>query len=725
MAAIARENMNVSLDRKPSSTHGSTMRPDILNRYFTPLSALEGIGAKTAKLFARLLGLPESQEPHLIRLITHIPNGVIDRRNMPEIAFAAEGEMVTLKVRVDRHQPSPQGRPNIPHRVFCHDETGEIGLAYFRAKSTWLERQFTVGETVLVSGKMEWFNGRPTMVHPDHVVSFADAASMPMIEPVYPLTSGLSLRGVTKAIHNALNNLPELPEWQDKNFVIKNTFKTFNESINHIHKVVDPIDLDKQSKTVRRLAYDELLAGQLAISLVRSRLKKSCGLELKGTGHLKAAIRNSLPYTLTAGQEQAVREIDHDMASPERMIRLLQGDVGSGKTVVAMMAMAQAAEAGYQSALMAPTEVLARQHFATLEPVARSAGLSLEILTGREKGTVRETIYAGLASGSINIVVGTHALFQEAVSYHRLGLAIIDEQHRFGVHQRLALSAKGAATDLLVMTATPIPRTLVLTTFGDMDVSKLTEKPVGRLPIKTVSIPFERMEEVIDRIGAALKDGKKAYWICPLVEETEEVDATAAIDRHRDLQDRFGNQVELVHGRMAGVEKDAAMASFKTGQARILVATTVVEVGVDVPDATIMVIEHAERFGLSQLHQLRGRIGRGSEASICLLLYRGPLGEISRKRIAIMRETEDGFRIAEEDLKLRGEGEILGTRQSGMPGFRIASLSEHADLLETARNDSQLILNTDPNLISERGQALRILLYLFERDAAIQLLKAG
>ncbi len=701
------------------------MRPDILNRYFTPVSSLEGIGAKTAKLFGKLLGLPQGEEPRLIRLLTHIPTGVIDRRNMPEIAYAAEGALVTLKVRVDRHQPAPQGRPNMPHRVFCHDETGEIGLVYFRAKSVWLERQFPVGETVLVSGKMEWFNGRPTMVHPDHVVNLADAASFPMIEPVYPLTGGLSLRAVTKAVHNALKDLPVLPEWQDKHFMAKHSFKSFNECLSHIHNITDPIDLDIQSLFVRRLAYDELLAGQLAISLVRSRMKRSAGLELKGTGQLQSAIREALPYKLTGSQELAVSEISADMASKERMIRLLQGDVGSGKTVVAMMAMAQAAEAGYQSALMAPTEVLARQHFATLEPIAKSVGLKLAILTGREKGAVREAIYEGLANGDINIVVGTHALFQEAVNYHRLGLAIIDEQHRFGVHQRLALSSKGAATDLLVMTATPIPRTLVLTTFGDMDVSKLTEKPIGRLPIKTVSIPFERIEEVIDRIGAALKDGKKAYWICPLVEETEETDATAVIDRHRDLADRFGNQVELVHGRMSGPEKDAAMAAFKSGDARVLVATTVVEVGVDVPDATIMVIEHAERFGLSQLHQLRGRIGRGSEASICLLLYRGPLGEMSHKRIAIMRETEDGFRIAEEDLKLRGEGEILGTRQSGTPGFRIASLSEHTDLLEAARDDSRLILNTDPDLMSERGKALRILLYLFERDAAIQLLKAG
>ncbi|MGB8817136.1 MAG: ATP-dependent DNA helicase RecG [Rhizobiaceae bacterium] len=701
------------------------MRPEILNRYFIPVSSVSGIGPKTARLFARLFGLGEDEEPKLIRLLTHIPSGVIDRRNMPEIAFAAEGAIVTLKVRVDRHQPSPSGRPNVPHRVFCHDETGEIGLVYFRAKPAWLEKLYPIGETVLVSGKMEWFNGRPTMVHPDQVMSAEDLDKFPLIEPVYPLTSGLGQRQVAKAIHAALEGLPVLPEWQDAAFVRNHTFKTFNEALADIHSLSDPIDLEEQSPLIRRLAYDEFLAGQLAISLVRRRLRRVVGTAMATNGTVTAVVRAALPFQLTSSQETAIAEISADMAAPDKMIRLLQGDVGSGKTVVALMAMAQAAENGFQSALMAPTEVLARQHFATLEPLARAAGMRLAILTSREKGREREEILRGLADGSFQVVVGTHALFQEAVVYHRLGLAVVDEQHRFGVHQRLALSAKGEAADLLVMTATPIPRTLVLTAFGDMDVSRLTDKPAGRQPIKTVSLPFERMEEVIDRIGSALKDGKKAYWICPLVEETEETDATAAIDRYRDLQDRFGNRVALVHGRMSGQEKDAAMASFKSGETRVLVATTVVEVGVDVPDATIMVIEHAERFGLSQLHQLRGRIGRGSEASVCLLLYRGPLGETARRRIEIMRETEDGFRIAEEDLKLRGEGEILGTRQSGTPGFRIASLSAHVDLLESARADSRLILETDPDLKTPRGEALRLLLYLFEKDQAIKLLTAG
>lgn len=701
------------------------MRPAILNRYFTPVSSIEGVGPKTVRLFATLFGMAENEEPKLIRLLTHIPTGVIDRRHMPEIAFAAEGAIVTLKVRVDRHQPSPRGRPNMPHRVYCHDETGEIALVYFRAKGAWLDKLFPVGETVIVSGKMEWFNGRPSMVHPDQVMPLADLGRFPLVEPVYPLTAGLGQKLVAKAIAAALQGLPELPEWDDPAFAAKNSFKNFNQSLTHIHSVTDPIDLDAQSPLIRRLAYDEFLAGQLAIAMVRQRIRRVRGAAMPGDGTLRRHVLDALPFRLTGAQEAAIREISADMASPEKMIRLLQGDVGSGKTVVALMAMAQAAECGFQSALMAPTEVLARQHFATLEPLARAAGLKLAILTGREKGSVRSGILDGLADGTIHAVVGTHALFQDAVSYHRLGLAIVDEQHRFGVHQRLALTNKGEAADLLVMTATPIPRTLVLTTFGDMDVSRLTEKPVGRLPIKTVSIPFERIEDVIARIGTALEQGKKAYWICPLVEETEETDATAAIDRHRDLADRFGPQVEIVHGRMAGPEKDAAMAAFKSGTARILVATTVVEVGVDVPDATIMVIEHAERFGLSQLHQLRGRIGRGSGASVCLLLYKGPLGEVAKRRIEIMRETEDGFRIAEEDLRLRGEGEILGTRQSGTPGFRIARLFDHADLLETARADARLILERDPQLVSSRGEALRLLLYLFERDEAVRLLKAG
>jgi ATP-dependent DNA helicase RecG len=407
------------------------------------------------------------------------------------------------------------------------------------------------------------------------------------------------------------------------------------------------------------------------------------------------------------------------------MLRLLQGDVGSGKTVVALLAMARAVEAGGQAALMAPTEILARQHLATVAPLAERAGLRTAILTGREKGRERSDTLAGLADGSIDIVIGTHALFQEAVTFQNLAFAVVDEQHRFGVHQRLAMTAKGDAPDMLVMTATPIPRTLVLTAFGDMDVSKLTEKPAGRQPVRTVTLPMERLSELVGRIRDAVTEGQKIYWICPLVEESEEAKLMSAQERYDALKPVFGDRLGLVHGRMKGADKDAAMRAFKEGETRVLVATTVIEVGVDVPDATIMVIEHAERFGLAQLHQLRGRVGRGSKPSSCVLLYKEPLSETATRRLSVMRETEDGFVIAEEDLKLRGEGELLGTRQSGTPGFQVARIEFHADLLEAARDEARLILSRDPDLQSERGEALRLLLYLFGRDEAVRLLRAG
>ncbi len=407
------------------------------------------------------------------------------------------------------------------------------------------------------------------------------------------------------------------------------------------------------------------------------------------------------------------------------MIRLLQGDVGSGKTIVALIAMADVVEAGRQAALMAPTEILARQHFERMRPLAAAAGLRVALMTGRDKAAERRQGLAALAAGEIDIVVGTHALFQESVAFRDLGFAVVDEQHRFGVHQRLALAGKGEAVDLLVMTATPIPRTLVLAYFGDMDVSALTEKPPGRMPIDTRAIPLERLDEVVAAIGRAIAGGARAYWICPLVEESEALDVAAAEERAAALRQIFGDAVGLVHGRMKGPEKDAAMERFQRGETKALVATTVVEVGVDVPEATIMVIEHAERFGLAQLHQLRGRVGRGAGRSSCLMLYKGPLGEAARARLEIVRETEDGFRIAEEDLRLRGEGDVLGARQAGAPGFRLARLEIHGALLAIARAQAQAALAKGDRLRGEENRGLRLLLYLFERDEAVRLLEAG
>ncbi|MBD9623010.1 ATP-dependent DNA helicase RecG [Ensifer sp. ENS06] len=701
------------------------MRPALLDPLFSPLDTLPGIGPKIGELYARLLGRETIEDCRVVDLVFHAPHSLIDRRQQPGIAHAPQGVIVTITGRVDRHQPPPRGKPNLPYRVFLHDETGELALTYFRVKGNWLEKSLPVDETVIVSGKVDWFNGRPSMVHPDYAVRASEAENLPLVEPVYGLTAGLSPRILRKSIEAAVARVPDMPEWMDDALLTRQGFSTAAESFRALHDPRDATDLDPQAPARRRLAYDEFLAGQLSLALVRQRLRKVAGVPVHATGVLSRPVIDALPFSLTASQSTAIADILKDMAGTERMLRLLQGDVGSGKTMVALMAMLAAVESGGQAVLMAPTEILARQHHATLARMAASAGIAIDVLTGRTKGKERDAILERIASGETRMVIGTHALFQDTVSYKELTLAVVDEQHRFGVHQRLRLTAKGISPHMLVMTATPIPRTLVLAAFGDMDVSKLTEKPAGRKPIQTVTIPTERVGDIVDRLDAALREGKKAYWICPLVEESEAVDVMSAEERYEGLAKRFGNNVGLVHGRMNGAEKDAVMLAFKNGEIRLLVATTVVEVGVDVPDATIMVIEHAERFGLAQLHQLRGRVGRGDEASTCILLYKGPLGETGRARLSILRDSEDGFLIAEEDLKLRGEGELLGTRQSGTPGFRIASLEAHGDLLEIARKDAAYVIERDPDLTSERGEALRTLLYLYRRDEAIRFLRAG
>ncbi|MEI2301063.1 ATP-dependent DNA helicase RecG [Ensifer sp. MJa1] len=701
------------------------MRPALLDPLFSPLDTLPGIGPKIGELYAKLLGREAIEDCRVVDLVFHAPHSLIDRRQQPGIAHAPQGVIVTITGRVDRHQPPPRGKPNLPYRVFLHDETGELALTYFRVKGNWLEKSLPVDEIVIVSGKVDWFNGRPSMVHPDYAVRAAEAENLPLVEPVYGLTAGLSPRTLRKSIEAAVTRVPDMPEWIDDALLEKQGFESAADSFRALHEPRDATDIDPQARARRRLAYDEFLAGQLSLALVRQRLRKVAGTPVHATGLLSRPVINALPFSLTASQSTAIADILKDMAGTERMLRLLQGDVGSGKTMVALMAMLAAVESGGQAVLMAPTEILARQHHATLARMAAPAGVTIDVLTGRTKGKERDAILERIASGETRMVIGTHALFQDTVNYQNLTLAVVDEQHRFGVHQRLRLTAKGISPHMLVMTATPIPRTLVLAAFGDMDVSKLTEKPAGRKPIQTVTIPTERTGDIVDRLDVALRESKKAYWICPLVEESEAVDVMSAEERYQSLAKRFGNHVGLVHGRMNGAEKDAVMLAFKNGEIRLLVATTVVEVGVDVPDATIMVIEHAERFGLAQLHQLRGRVGRGDEASTCILLYKGPLGETGRARLSILRDSEDGFLIAEEDLKLRGEGELLGTRQSGTPGFRIASLEAHGDLLEIARKDAAYVIERDPDLTSARGEALRTLLYLYRRDEAIRFLRAG
>ena len=704
------------------------MRPSQLQPLFASAQSLAGIGPRLALLLRKALALPAGvTEPRVADLLWHLPTGVIDRRAEPHVADAAPGSIVTLKVRVLRHKPSPRGNHKAPYKVTVEDDSGRLDLVFFHAERKFLERQLPEGEVRYVSGRIERYGEALQMTHPDYIVAEEARGELPLLEPVYPLTAGLSGKVLVKAARQALQRVPELPEWQRADWLASREWPPFGEAIRHLHQPEDASDISPGSKYWQRLAYDELLAGQLALGLVRQQVKAQRGRAVTGDGRIRAKILAALPFALTNSQTSALAEIEADIAAPFRMLRLLQGDVGSGKTVVALMSMAVAVEAGAQACLMAPTEVLARQHMETIQPLADAAGLRIAVLTGREKGRARKDILTRLAEGGIDILIGTHALFQEDVVFRDLAFAVIDEQHRFGVHQRLALQAKGGdgGANVLVMTATPIPRTLLMTHYGDLDVSRLTEKPAGRKPVVTKAVPLEAIERLIERIKAQLAEGAQVYWVCPLIETSETADLAAAEERHAHLVQYLGECVGLLHGGMSATAKDETMAAFASNQLEVLVATTVIEVGVNVPNANIMVIEHAERFGLAQLHQLRGRVGRGSRESYCMLLYKSPLGQVAEQRLEMMCDTEDGFRIAEKDLELRGGGEVLGARQSGLPEFRVANVPGFEVLLAAARDDAQLVLDSDPKLESPRGQALRTLLYLFECDEAVRLFRAA
>ncbi|QDO98905.1 ATP-dependent DNA helicase RecG [Ferrovibrio terrae] len=703
------------------------MRPESLFPAFAPITSLKGCGPKLAPLVEKLVG-----GGRVLDLWWHLPSGLIDRRYRPAIAEAEPGRIATLEITVDRHLPPRNSR--MPYKVQCHDGSGRLTLVFFNGREDFLKKSLPEGETRIVSGMVELFDGQVQMTHPDRMGTLAEIEQMASIEPVYPLTAGVAARTLGKIINGALERVMELPEWLDPAWQKREGFPAWREALLTAHKPERLADIEKDTPVRRRLAYDELLANQLALLLVRRRLKRQTGRKLTGDGRLRDRLEKLLPWPLTNAQRQANAEIAADIASERRMLRLLQGDVGSGKTMVALNALLLCIESGAQGALMAPTEILARQHAETLAPYCLQLGITIALLTGRDKGKARAALLQRLADGEIDILIGTHALFQDDVVFKDLALAVIDEQHRFGVSQRLGLAAKGArdkgGVDILVMTATPIPRTLSLTAYGDMDVSKLTEKPPGRSPVDTRTIASDRYLDVVAAVTRKIQSGEQVYWVCPLVEENEQLDLAAAAERHSALklalEPELGDgSIGLVHGKMTPSEKDAAMEAFSAGRSKLLVATTVIEVGVDVPNATLIVIEHAERFGLAQLHQLRGRVGRGGKPGACLLVYSGPLGETAKSRLKIIRETDDGFLIAEEDLRLRGAGEVLGTRQSGLPEFRTADLAAHADLLVVARDDAKLILERDPKLASDRGKALLALLYLFERDAAIQYLQSG
>ncbi|WP_294310144.1 ATP-dependent DNA helicase RecG [uncultured Sphingomonas sp.] len=684
------------------------MRPDILNPLFAEVTSLKGVGPGLAKPLERL------RIARVVDVAFHLPTGHIDRFARDELMVSDAGRVIAIPLTVKEHRVSSS--PRGPTRVRAEDAAGNsVALVYFGGNSGWVKKLLPIGETKIVSGRLDLYGQDLQIVHPDLGDSTEGFRER---EAIYPLSEGITSRRLGALAVQAVERSPDLPEWIEPGLKAQRGWPDWRDALARIH--ADPAD----AKARERLGYDEVFANQLAMTLVRADTRKRRGRALNGDGRLRDMLK--LPYTLTGAQSRTVREIEGDLAQDAPMLRLLQGDVGAGKTLVAAMAMLIAVEAGAQAAMLAPTEILARQHYETLRKTLAGLPLEIAVLTGRDKGKAREATLMALAAGEIDILVGTHAIFQETVTYRDLALVVVDEQHRFGVAQRMMLSAKGKAPPhLLAMTATPIPRTLTLANYGEMDVSRLDEMPPGRQPIETRVVSEDRLDEVVNALGRHLSDGGQAYWVCPLVEESEKSDLAAAEMRAETLRTRFGERVGLVHGKMKPAEKDAVMEAFAGGRLGVLVATTVIEVGVDVPNATLIVIEHADRFGLAQLHQLRGRVGRGGGLSRCLLLRGSHLSETSRARLALMRETNDGFRIAEEDLRLRGAGELLGTRQSGEMAFRLATPENMADLMQCAQDDARLLIDRDGGLEAPRGAAARTALYLFERDAGVALLRSG
>ena len=695
-------------------------RPSQLFSLFASTTDLPGIGARLASILNKRIGNT------VIDVLRHLPVGVIDRNITNNVQACENGEMVTIIADIISADIPPP-RTSRPARFTVSSDGQVFELIFFRAKADYLSRILPIGERRIISGRLDRYDGRMQISHPDYILSLDKRDDMPAMEPVYPLSQGLKPKILRNAIQTGLRRLPGLPEWIDPQLCRRFNWPDYATAMKQAHAPQTIRDISPDSPVRMRLAYDELLANQIALQIIRNKaIRSDAGRSLCSAGKLRAALLAQLPYQMTGAQQRVTDEILRDMHSPTRMLRLLQGDVGSGKTLVAVLAMLEAVENKTQAALLAPTEILARQHYDTISSMLEGHGVEIALLTGQMKAAERNQTLERISSGSCHIVIGTHALLSDTVNFSDLGLAVVDEQHRFGVRQRLILGQKGQHTDVLVMTATPIPRTLAMTAYGDLTTSILDEKPAHRKQIKTALVSQERVDEIIQRLQSAFASQQRAYWICPLVEETDNSDYEAAESRYRLLCKLLPDaNAQLAHGKMKSAERDTAMQLFASGGSQLLVATTVVEVGVDVPQASIIIIEHAERFGLAQLHQLRGRVGRGSAESYCLLLYKSPLNETAKSRLNTMRNHDDGFIIAEEDLRLRGPGEVLGQRQSGLPEFKLADLAVHSELIGIARQQAEQIIQSDPDLSQPESAPYRALLSLFEKDVAVQFLASG
>ncbi len=684
------------------------MRDERLFPLFQSLDALPGIGPKLKPALEHLV-----EGETVWDLLLHMPERWLDRRPVDSFENLTPGEVATVRGEV--HAVKAPYNDRAPTRIEMYDGTGFLTVTYFRADPRWLQGQFPIGRERIISGRVDEYKGERQMSHPDYVLDPAKGELPPPVEPIYPLTAGLTNKRVHSTVKAALDLVPaDLPEWIDPALIAREKWPGFRDALVGIH-APDEWDEDRFALCRTRLAYDEALARELTFARARAARTKTQAYSIPLAPDALNFLVKSLPFKPTKAQIRATKEIMADLAEPHPMRRMLQGDVGSGKTLVGAFSAVQAAAGGFQTAFMAPTEVLARQQYETLNTLLSPLGYTVAVLTGRDKGKAREATLMALADGSIQIIAGTQALFQEGVSYRKLGLVIVDEQHRFGVADRMRLAGKGEAPHVLVMSATPIPRTLAQSIQGDLELSVLDEKPAGRQPVETRAIPDSRIEDVIEATGRALKRGERAFWVCPRVDVDDE-DGSSAVARAAMLRDVLGVPVGLVHGRLKGEEKDTALEDFRTGRTKLLVATTVIEVGVDVAEATIMVIERAEGFGLAQLHQLRGRVGRGDKPSFCLLLFRAPLTEMARARLDTLRHTEDGFEIAEADFKLRGPGDLLGKRQSGLINYRLIDLTTHSDLIPIARQDARLAIEKAEAMTPERAAALAVLSQLLSPD---------
>ena len=681
---------------------------------FSSVKKIKGVGPVISKK------LSDKGIENKIDLFLNLPTGAIDRRFCPKLDQLEVGVISTIFVRPVKYT-IPRFR-NLPNRVTCKDEYGSIDIIFFNSRESYIKQILPLNEEVVISGKVGFYKNKYQMTNPDYIQSIDREKDITKIMAKYSSVAGISPKTIQKIYKEEIEKLKDIGEWHSQDFLKKMDWPTWYDAIYNLHNPVNVSDVNKESKFYQRLAFDEIFSNFLIFSEIKKRIKKLIKVSKVIDEDNLLRIKKMLPFTLTESQQGALKEILTDISSERKMLRVLQGDVGSGKTAVAMIAAYLTVKSGYQVAFLCPTELLAKQHFLLFKKILENENLSVQLLTSKIKSSEQADTRFQLSQNKIDIVVGTHSLFQEKTTFNNLGLIVIDEQHKFGVQQRINLSLKGSVnTDVLLMTATPIPRTLILTNYGDMDISTINEKPFNNTTINTLAKPAEQMDDVIVFLKKRLDENDQVYWVTPLIEESEKLKLTPAVKRYEYLKKKLKIEVGLVHGAMKNEDKNKIMEDFISGKIKVIVSTTVIEVGIDNQNANTMIIENCERFGLSQLHQLRGRVGRGKLDAYCLLLYSKNIGTNGKKRIQILRSSLDGFYISEEDLKLRGFGDIIGYKQSGEKDFIIADPAYHSDLFQLAKEEIENLENKDVKLEEHFTQLLKI----FKKDRVLNIIDTG